>query len=77
MLRKCANPLITGDASVLVLIASMRPEHGCSGNVCGRLQDLNQRTGRRASMRPEHGCSGNERRITGVDDLDVLASMRP
>ena len=70
MLRKCQNPIcLTG----YPLAASMRPEHGCSGN--GR--DVgNGNRGLPASMRPEHGCSGN-----GCNCISILtaavASMRP
>ena len=46
-----------------IQIASMRPEHGCSGNEDWHHQDS---TENEASMRPEHGCSGN------VDKGDVL-----
>ena len=55
--------------------ASMRPEHGCSGNDGGGDYDIP--VIKLASMRPEHGCSGNgeegRKRIVGI----VRASMRP
>ena len=38
--------------------ASMRPEHGCSGNDARGVESLIRQY--QASMRPEHGCSGNE-----------------
>ena len=60
MLRKC--PFFF-DQAVDVFFASMRPEHGCSGNAVIRQIDSVRSE---ASMRPEHGCSGNVRLMREV-----------
>ena len=54
MLRKCVHGLFI---EIYSQSASMRPEHGCSGN---DLMTPLQVERIRASMRPEHGCSGND-----------------
>ena len=54
MLRKCIYPGLLQTAENT---ASMRPEHGCSGN--GAIASSSPSRARTASMRPEHGCSGN------------------
>ena len=60
MLRKCGAVQPSRYREPLnIPAASMRPEHGCSGNG-GLCQSSNGLILSTASMRPEHGCSGNE-----------------
>ena len=54
--------------------ASMRPEHGCSGNGAFKLLRSGDFF---ASMRPEHGCSGNDNDGAYLLRIRRHASMRP